>query len=354
MNKERIGYLLAKYVDSELTAEERKEMVALLEKDDRGYVLELLQKAMEDEPIADELSVEERRQRARILEKVLAVDRIGHTGFERPLASNNNFFTVRKWLAAASVVLALCFGVLYLWKVQRSEGRVKQLVSAVDASKPTDYVRHLTLPDGSTVVLQAGSTLDYPQTFASDSRQVRLEGEAYFDIVHSLDSSAGEVDKIPFIIHTGKIRTVVLGTAFTIKAYPEQKNVVVSVTRGKVRVEDEQKVLAILTPDQQITYNNKGTFASIAHVDAVRTVDWAKADMEFDGVSFEKIAHTIEKRYGVEIVFENPDLKSCLIVSSFSGTETLVNVLETLCTVGNASFRAETAKKFVVDGSGCQ
>lgn len=353
MEKKRTSYLLNKYVNGELTQDERKELAALLDNGYSEHLLELIQKAMEDESALEELSAAERSQRARILKKVLAVDKAGLAGLEMPLHPRPTF-NLRKWLVAATVVLAVCFGGIYVWRDQVLQSNNGEVVGLVDASKSVNYVRYITLPDSSSVVLHAGSTLDYPQKFAKDSRQVWLEGEAYFDITHSQDSSGGDVDKIPFIIHTGELRTVVLGTAFTIKAYPKQRDVVVSVTRGKVRVEKENQVLAILTHDQQITYNYEGTSAAVSHVDAERTKDWAKADMEFDGVSFEKIAGTIEKRYGVEIEFKNPELKSCLIVSSFMGTETLSNVLETLCIVRNATFTMESNKEITIDGSGCE
>lgn len=353
MENKRTSYLLNKYVNGELTQEEQKELVALLDNGYPEHLLELIQKAMEDEPALAELSAAERSQRARILKKILAVDKASPGGLEIPLDPLPTF-NLRKWLVAATVLLAVCFGGIYSWRDKVLQPKSNEVVSLVDASKPVNYVRYITLPDSSSVVLHAGSTLYYPEKFAKDSRQVRLEGEAYFDITHSKDSSGGDVDKIPFIIHTGELRTVVLGTAFTIKAYPKQRDVVVSVTRGKVRVEKANQVLAILTHDQQITYNYEGTSAAVSYVDAERTKDWAKADMEFDGVSFEKIAGTIEKRYGVEIEFKNPDLKSCMIVSSFMGTETLTNVLETLCMVRNATFSTESNKKITIDGSGCE
>src|SRR5690606_2603405 len=72
----------------------------------------------------------------------------------------------------------------------------------------------LLLPDGSTVLLNNNSSLDFPQQFTGDTREVILKGEAYFDI--KPDASR------PFIIHTGKVKTRVLGTAFNIRAYPEE------------------------------------------------------------------------------------------------------------------------------------
>jgi transmembrane sensor len=209
-----------------------------------------------------------------------------------------------------------------------------------------DRTRHIVLPDGSTVILHAGSTLDYPAGFPDSSREVSLKGEAYFDVRHD--------NKKPFIIHTGKVRTIVLGTAFNISS--DSNRITVSVTGGKVRVENDRKVLAELTPNQQIVYSVPKDEVEQRTVNAQRLVtDWTKKDMVFDGDSFKIIAEVISQRYGVVISFRNPELARCRIVASFSGTEALDNVLETLCTIGNASYtRSQDNKTIEIDGKGCE
>jgi ferric-dicitrate binding protein FerR (iron transport regulator) len=83
----------------------------------------------------------------------------------------------------------------------------------------------INLPDGSKVVLNANSKLEYPPGFSNNTREVYLDGEAYFDIAHDPGK--------PFIVHTGSISTRVLGTAFNINAYRSQQFVEVTVTRVK-------------------------------------------------------------------------------------------------------------------------
>src|SRR6202012_4985743 len=147
--------------------------------------------------------------------------------------------------------------------------------------------------------------LDYPAAFPADSREVTLRGQAYFDVRHD--------DRKPFIIHTGKVSTTVLGTAFNISS--DSNKVTVSVTGGKVRVQDGKKILAELTPNQQIVYKVPEEAAEKTTVNAEQLVtNWTKQDMEFDGDSFGGIAEVLSKRYGVMIRFKNPELTKCLIV----------------------------------------
>src|SRR5690606_4549797 len=74
----------------------------------------------------------------------------------------------------------------------------------------------IKLPDGSTVLLNTGSTLDFPEAFDAQTREVRLSGEAFFNI--------REDQARPFVVHTGALKTTVLGTSFNVKAYEGEDN----------------------------------------------------------------------------------------------------------------------------------
>lgn len=253
----------------------------------------------------------------------------------------------RKWwrIPAAAATLVLVLASSYFIFKPSSQKPTTQ-VQQVNNSKAGMYSRYLQLPDGSTVVLHANSTLEYPKTFSGDKREVILNGEAYFDIAHNAAQ--------PFIIHTGKIKTTVLGTAFNIAAYANSKTIVVSVARGKVKVEDEQKLLAVLTPDQQITYTIPTEDTKQEVVDAAHTANkWVKQDMSFDGASFASIAELLSNRYNVDIRFKNPALKKCTIKAFFSGTESLEKVLEVLSIISNTSYTRDDSKAIVIDGEGC-
>ena len=172
-----------------------------------------------------------------------------------------------------------------------------------------------------------------------------LSGEAYFDIHQDTKSS--------FVINTGSVKTTVLGTAFNIKAYPGSNEVIVSVTKGKVKVEDGPKMLAVLTPDQQIVYNTVASTLAQRQVNALDEISWTRSDMVFESMPFETIAGIISKRYHVNIQFNNEALKQCLVRASFSGTESLEEVLSVLCTVRNATYTIEDGQHVVIDGKGC-
>lgn len=249
-----------------------------------------------------------------------------------------------KWIAAAGILL-LAFISIYRLVTPGIPGKTSLSANeTLVAPSLTVYTRYITLPDGSSVVLHAGSKLEYPNKFTGETREVTLSGEAYFDVSHNPVQ--------PFIIHTGKIKTTVLGTAFNIKS--DEKQVTVSVTRGKVRVEDETKVLAVLTPDQQVQYNVTDAVIARHTINANSVVtDWTKEDMVFNSVTFEEIGKILSQRYGVPVLFENTGLAKCKIRASFSGTETLDHVAGVLSAIRNGSFEQLPDGTIVFSGEGC-
>jgi ferric-dicitrate binding protein FerR (iron transport regulator) len=112
----------------------------------------------------------------------------------------------------------------------------------------------ITLADGTNIVLNSGSELTYPEFFVADKREVKLSGEAYFDVERD--------EERPFIIKTKDIKVKVLGTSFNVKAYPEDETVETFVESGKVEVEltnvSVQQKKIFLTRNEKAVFT-KGT-----------------------------------------------------------------------------------------------
>lgn len=255
---------------------------------------------------------------------------------KRPFYSNYFF--------RAAAIVTVLLGSVWLVRLNTSNEQILKEPIAQVQRADASVNRFLTLPDGSTVVLHKGSTLELAQGFNEESRTVYLSGEAYFDVFHNPQS--------PFIIRTGKLKTTVLGTAFTIKAWPNQKDITVSVSRGKVQVEDDQKLIAVLTNDKQVTYHIDSDQSDEIHIPADQSTAWIQQDMTFDDMPFGELARRLSKRYGVEIRFKNSELEQCLITGRFSGTETLDEVMRTLTLTSNTRF-SEVDDEILIEGDKC-
>jgi len=254
-----------------------------------------------------------------------------------------------KWIGAAAALFVI-LSIALFWIAKPDEKMVITLpVEKIDPFKfsPVSFTRNISLPDGTRIVLHRNSQLEIKNDFIKGkTREVVLNGEAYFDVMH--DASH------PFVIHTGNIRTTVLGTAFNIRAYKGDK-VKVSVIRGRVKVEDGQKLLAVLTKNRQITTDQSltGQIPAVVRSSPVETVGWTSQGMQFDNMPFGKLASRVGQRYGVTIKFRNKELENCPITGSFSGTESLEEILQILSQARGTNFSIEGDLVYI-DGQGCQ
>ncbi len=250
------------------------------------------------------------------------------------------------WIALAASLLLTCATAIWFNRIQEPIA-TKQ----VKIEKPKPILRKeshkwVKLPDGSSVQLNNNSNLDYPDSFEGKSkREVFLVGEAFFDIKHDAAH--------PFIIHTGKIKTTVLGTAFNISAYDANSAVTVTVTRGKVKVEDEKHTLAVLTPDQQLAWNiKKESPVTIAKVNAIAVVEWKSQDLIMDDISLAEAAGLISARYGVKIKFNNDHVKSCRFTAAFLNRNEISQVLSVIEDITGAKLTLKN-NQITIDGPGC-
>lgn len=193
------------------------------------------------------------------------------------------------------------------------------------------------LPDGSTVWLNAGSKLFYQNDFTGTTREVRLEGEAFFDIIKNTSK--------PFIVHTAGIDIRVLGTAFNVKAYPEDVNIETTLYRGLVNVtrQGEGKTTTIeLKPNQKLTLPKQAAREeeilsekiessvkqlpasfTITKIDSTKKENerfetaWLYSRLEFRDDSFEELARKLERWYNITVVFTDEKVKGLHVNGSF-------------------------------------
>lgn len=245
-------------------------------------------------------------------------------------------------VAAAAAVLII-FSVLYIeWPALQSHLRPVQLTAL---RVPANQKKEITLADGSQVWVNAGSEIKYPKVFTGKVREVYLSGEAYFDIAHDVQR--------PFIIHTGKVLTTVLGTAFNIREDKSKNTIEVTVTRGKVSVANGEKLLGVLTPNQQISFNTLKKEIIKGTVDANLVIAWQQSELHFDDVSFADAILQLHQRFNVKISFANDKLKNCRFTGSSLNGDKLDRILKVLCEFNNATYQTKSDGSILIDGAGC-
>ncbi|MBO9591454.1 MAG: FecR domain-containing protein [Niabella sp.] len=245
--------------------------------------------------------------------------------------------------AAAAVIALVCWGIIQLQGPAGERQGTYRLASAT--AKGTR--KQLTLPDGTRVWLNGGSRLFFVTDFKGGTREVKLEGEAFFDVVHAQTETGA---KRPFIVHAGNIDINVLGTAFNVKAYANEKMTTAVLYRGLIRVtkhngaDSFQPVL--LYPNQKLVIPNTlvamqpvtgeaQEALKIEAIDSTKAVEartetaWMYNRLEFRGDDFVTLAHKMEQWYNVSIHFTDDAVKRLNFNGSFE-KETVAQALEAL------------------------
>jgi ferric-dicitrate binding protein FerR (iron transport regulator) len=202
--------------------------------------------------------------------------------------------TIRLFLqiAASIAVLLLCsLGGYFIGKTTliASDPVVMNQVIMANGSKGS-----ITLPDGTVAWLNENSYLIYPETFSSDGRKVRLEGEAFFDVTPDARS--------PFRVETGQVTVRVLGTRFNVKNYPNRDYLETVLLSGEVEVSfTGNKETLILKPNQSVSFDKSSGVYTVNKVIADDYIVWINEKLVFTNEKLSTILSKMEKWYNVDI-----------------------------------------------------
>lgn len=244
---------------------------------------------------------------------------------------------------ALAAMLVLCIGCTFLYFKTDLETHNKQSTQNLIATKAGSKT-NVTLPDGTKVWLNAGSSITYKKDFLT-KREVQLVGEAFFDVAHQNNN--------PFTLHSGRVNIKVLGTAFNVKAYPSDKNIETSLLRGSIELatvnDPERKIL--LRTNEKISIRNSLTsipiknskktslpqkdiyaiqhLATNPQINVVEEVAWLQDKLVFTSETFKSLAKRMELWYGVQININDTKVQNL----KFTGVFDRLNIVQAIQTL---------------------
>lgn len=200
--------------------------------------------------------------------------------------------TLRRVAVAAAVAAV---AVALPWTGYRmAASRIGGSYADISIATPKGSTTEMRLPDGTRVWLNAGSHISYSQGFGVADRNVRLTGEACFDVAHNAD--------MPFVVQSNTARLQVLGTKFNYRDYPGDKDMSVDLIRGSVSLTGNKTGRNVrLAPSERVTLNKATGRMTRQTIDASQSATWTRGDQFFDEVDIDRIAATLERAYGVRI-----------------------------------------------------
>jgi ferric-dicitrate binding protein FerR (iron transport regulator) len=297
---------------------------------------ELLAKALFDEPTSqvgqvsvDEAELQKIRQLGQNIDLHYQLRKYNTSGAlsqvksriqkDRPNAISRPLM-LRALKVAAAIILALIIGSAAYYVGQRQLGHQHIAGVMVDDAG----LSQIELSDGTLVTLNRDTKINYPDQFANDVREVSIKGEAFFEVTPNPSK--------PFIIHAGEATVKVLGTSFSVNAYPENDRVEVIVATGKVEVSKLENPYRItLDPGE------KGTFMTSSK-ELIKSLNydpnflaWKTRTFIFNETSLTEVIKQLNKVYRVQIELPDHKLDNMLLNAHFE-KETLDFILEVIST----------------------
>lgn len=310
MKEEHLKKLFQKYLDNTCTLEEKKYLDELFESyiEDTGY--------NESNTIDDEQALQ-----SELFEKVKDTIKTSENHQRTNFKKKNN---ASIWTIAASVAILMGLGIFWSsYQKNKTVGSTISKVLMISRTTLTGEKKEVRLSDGSVVYLNSESTLSYGKDFGKgNTRLVKLEGEAFFEV---------EPDKNkPFIIESGSVITEVKGTSFNVMAFPESKDIAITVLTGIVDVSKSGENSKIqLEPNKQALFNKEAKQINVLEVDALQSINWKNGILHFEEAQLDEVLKTLERWYGVDIITKDLTLNNCTLTSTFDRSS-LYEVLESI------------------------
>ncbi len=188
---------------------------------------------------------------------------------------------------------------------------------------------NLVLPDGTRIYLNAGTTLRYPDHFAGGSREIFLSGEAYLEV--SRDTSR------PFIVRTDDMDVRVLGTVFNVNAYPDGNYVRTTLVEGKVETSCGGERI-VMKPGTQVAYDKATRQADYFPVDVRHFISWKDGYYDFRDMTLGELMQIFVRWYDVDVRFANPLLENLRFSGRLRRYEDVSGLFEQLEYTGDVAF----------------
>lgn len=238
-------------------------------------------------------------------------------------SSNKNIIRIFQRIASILILPLLAY-TLFLVQAEYFPTKKSDVVWLHFQSIP-GAITNLKLPDGTNVTLNMGSSIDYPSSFNEDTREVKLTGEAFFDVSHNEDC--------PFLVNTGEMNVKVLGTKFNVSNYEESESLEVVLESGKVGLykgECNNKTnLKLLNAGERAVYNKNQKTIAIDRVNVKNYICWKEGILVFNDSPMQEVVNKLNRWFNVNIYFDDDRLNEYYFTATFVD-ENLDQILELL------------------------
>ena len=212
-------------------------------------------------------------------------------------------------------------------------------------------ISKVELPDGSLVWLNSGSEITYSNFFASNNRNIKLVGEAYFQVTKNED--------IPLVVNSGDLQVKVLGTQFNVAAYPDASHIDVVLEEGSVELlnREVESFSYILKPGERAIFDKYDRKLVLSNVNTSKFTSWKEGIINIYDQSLEELTKRLETRYNQEFEFDD-DVKNFHYTFTIKNEslDEIIKLMKKITPIkatqkqDTISFKLDKNKKRMVDG----
>ena len=186
-----------------------------------------------------------------------------------------------------------------------------------------EHKSNFTMEDGTVITLNKNSRLSYSDTYGKNSRNVKLEGEAYFEVA----KDSGK----PFQVEMNGASIVVLGTHFNVKADAKADDITATLVEGSIRFKGAKQNI-VMTPNQQLTFSRSTNEISIKQVDTDISTAWKDGLLKYKSIPFTKLVENLKDIYQVEILIDDKKLTdpSVTVSGTFDREQSFEQILKVI------------------------
>ena len=220
--------------------------------------------------------------------------------------------------AAAVLLIPVLFATYTLFNTVREWNNIP--VEQVELNTAYGLISKITLPDGSEVWLNSGSSISYPKRFTKNKRSVQLAGEAYFK---ETSEKSNRFD----VTTANGLQVSAFGTEFNVKAYEDEDKIEATLAKGHIEVSEiGQPVSRTLRPGEQVTYYKNTSKMEVDKVNLAVETSWKDGKMIFRRANMNEVVQRLARHFNVDIKLEGEELYDYKYSATFT-TETLHEVL---------------------------
>lgn len=242
---------------------------------------------------------------------------------------------------AAAILILLIVGASSFF-IGKNAQEKEDVPAYFETEVPFGSQTKVILPDQSVVWINAGSSVKYVDNTIDHTREVQLDGEAYFEVTYNPDK--------PFVVKTSNLNVNVLGTSFNVRSYSDESTIDVALLTGKVDVRFAGAVTsdkAELIPNQLLSFDKETKDVHMASIHSKDYCSWKDGTLKFTEQSFDRIARDLERIHNVQIKINSKQL----LKEVFSGTFSIqhsVNEIFKEIDVDNKYTWTQNGRDFVI------